>query len=193
MVSMWLPPDVKDMTALTDRKLRLRMRASTDVDTVVLHQMGFSRGNVPERYLNVVSHFAVLPDGTILKLHPMEAFLAASSDLNTYSVAVEFAGNFPNEKGYYWAGNAGRHILGEKQISAGRELLRWMYQDLGIVFINAHRQGELASERGNCPGPDIWYHLGEWAVKDLGMDDGGKDFKEGRGSPIPESWRRPRT
>jgi hypothetical protein len=29
-------------------------------------------------------------------------------------------------------------------------------------------------------------------VKELGMSDGGNGYREGNGSPIPDSWRRPR-
>ncbi len=57
----------------------------------------------------------------------------------------------------------------------------------------AHRQGEAENARGNCPGPDIWYNVGEWAVRELAMSDGGKGYKEGNGSPIPDNWRRPRS
>ena len=72
-------------------------------------------------------------------------------------------------------------------------LIRYLRDTYGISFVFAHRQGETENARGNCPGPDIWYNVGEWAVRELAMDDGGKGYKEGNGSPIPDSWRRPRS
>jgi hypothetical protein len=66
-----------------------------------------------------------------------------------------------------------------------------LQEHYGISFVFTHRQGELLRRRGNCPGPEIWYHVGQWAVDELGMSDGGRGFKERRGTAIPDSWRRP--
>ncbi len=197
MTSMRLPTPIVDRTAFTDKKHRIMTRASAAIDTVVLHQLSYSRGGVVSAYDTVVAHFVVLLEGIILKLHPIDAYLAASSALNDYSVSIEFAGNLPNENNYYWPGNSGRHVPTAEQIAAGRDLVRLLNEQYGIGYIHAHRQGEgvvngVGHDRTNCPGPDIWYQIGEWAVAELGMDDGGKDFKEGRGLTIPDAWRKPR-
>jgi hypothetical protein len=194
MVGMWLPPDILDLTPKTPRAYRIRNRMSARIDSAVLHQTAFSRGSLPDLYLNVHAHFVVMPDGGILQLHPIDAYLVASSAFNDDAVAIEFVGNFPNERGQYWVGDgtAGRHVLSPQQIGSGRDLLRYLRDTYTISFVFAHRQGEKESARGNCPGPDIWYNVGEWAVRELGMSDGGKGYKEGNGSPIPDSWRRPR-
>jgi hypothetical protein len=73
------------------------------------------------------------------------------------------------------------------------DLVRFLNETYTISFVFAHRQGESADLRGNCPGPDIWNNIGEWAVNQLGMSDGSKGYTEGKGSPIPDSWRQPRT
>ena len=123
----------------------------------MLHQTAFSRGSLPDLYLKVHAHFVVMPDGRILQLHPITAYLIASSAFNDDSVAIEFVGNFPNDRGQYWSGDsAGKHVLTPQQISGGRDLVRHLRDAWSISFIFAHRQGEALNLRGNCPGPDIW-------------------------------------
>jgi hypothetical protein len=193
MVSMFLPPTIIDLTSRTPVANRIRTRLPNWVDAVVLHQTAMSRGNTPENYLNVNAHFVVMPDGRVLHLHPVEAYLHASSAFNAVGIAIEFVGNFPDARGNYWEGaKYGRHTLTAQQISAGRDLLRHLVDTHDIAFVFAHSQGEAANLRGNCPGPDIWFHIGEWAVSGLGLSDGGKDYKEGAGSPIPGNWRKAR-
>jgi hypothetical protein len=193
MVDMWLPPEILDRTAKTPHHYRIRNRMSSRIDTVVLHQTSFSRGSVPDNYLSVHAHFVVLPDGRIVQLHPIEAYLVASSAFNEDAISVEIVGNFPNERGQYWnPGGSGRSMLSSLQIGGGRDLVRYLRDTYVISFIFAHRQGEAENLRGNCPGPDIWCNIGQWAVDGLGMSDGGNGYTEGKGSPIPDSWRRPR-
>jgi N-acetyl-anhydromuramyl-L-alanine amidase AmpD len=192
-VPMFLPPSIIDLTGKTPAKYRIKTRASSRIDAIVLHQTAMNRGGVAENYLSVHAHFVVMPNGGIAQLHPVEAYLIASSAFNEDAIAIEFVGNFPDDRGNYWRGKEmGQHRLTPDQISSGRDLLRHLQDQHGISFIFAHRQGELASDRGNCPGPDIWYHIGEWAKRGLGMSDGGPGYTEGRGSPIPDSWRKPR-
>jgi len=160
----------------------------------VLHQTSFSRGSAPDNYLTVHAHFVVLPEGTIVQLHPIETYLVASSAFNDDAISVEVVGNFPDERGHYWKpGEYGRSVLSPQQIDGGCDLVRYLRDTYGVSFIFAHRQGEVEDSRGNCPGPDVWYNIGQWAVNELGLSDGGKGYKEGKGSPIPDSWRRPRT
>jgi hypothetical protein len=193
MTGMWIPPDILDRTAKTPAHYRVRSRRSVQIDTVVLHQTSFSRGSVPDNYLSVHAHFVVLPDGTIVQLHPIDAYLVASSSFNEDSISVEVVGNFPDERGVYWKpAENGRSVLSSQQIDGGCDLVRYLRDTYTISFVFAHRQGEAEDLRGNCPGPDVWYNIGQWAVKELGMSDGGNGYREGNGSPIPDSWRRPR-
>lgn len=94
------PARIRDRTHLTSPSLRKgRARPPGQVHALVLHQMAFSRGNDPARYDTVNSHFAILPDGAILQLHPTSALLWASNGLNAGSVAVEFAGTSQTSEG----------------------------------------------------------------------------------------------
>ena len=210
-------PNIQDVTAKTNTHLRHGTRVPTMIDAAVLHQTAFTRGNTPELYLTINAHFVVLPNGLILHLHPIEANLWASNAFNDVGIAIEFVGNFPTEKGVWWEGNTyGRHTPTRDQINSGRDLLRHLVNAVDIDFVFAHRQGYVSearltgpdpfrselrqgsvsspqvNQRSNCPGPDIWYGVGEWGLANLQLSDGGKGYKLADGDPIPDSWRKPR-
>src|SRR6476659_10080717 len=132
MVGMWLPPDIVDKTAETAKNYSNYCglpRKSAQIDSVVLHQTSFSRGSVPDNYLSVHAHFVVLPNGSIVQLHPVEAYLVASSAFNDDAISVEFVGNFPDERGNYWEGSKyGRSVLSPQQIGGGCDLVKYLQQ-----------------------------------------------------------------
>jgi hypothetical protein len=75
----------------------------------------------------------------------------------------------------------------QAQIDAGRTLVKYLIKKIGLTHVLAHRQS--SGSRENDPGPDIWYGVGQWAVDNLGMKDGGPGFKIDSGNPIPDEWR----
>ena len=180
---------ILDRTRLTPTSLRKRRPARPGRPyALVLHQMAFSRGSDPARYNKVNSHFAILPDGTVLQLHPVSAMLYASNGFNPGSVAVEFAGNLPSVRGRCWSpATHGCHRLTTEQITAGRSLVDHLIRTIGLTHVLAHRQS--SGTRENDPGPDVWYHVGQWAVERRGTKDGGPGFKVGSGLPIMPAWR----
>jgi hypothetical protein len=179
-----------DLTARTPRDKRKGTRAPGTVDALVLHQMAccYRPRDPLRRFLSITSHFAITHDGRILQLHPTAALLWASNGFNRRSVAVEFAGNFPNVRGRWWEGDRfGRNQVTQRQIDAGRRLVRHLVSTIGIRFVFAHRQS--SASRENDPGPDLWYNVGQWAVSSAGLSDGGPGFKVGSGNPILPAWR----
>lgn len=185
-------PDCKiiDLTAQAERSHRKATRDPKSVYALVLHQMAccFRRRDPLRSYLGIKAHFAILPEGQILQLHPVSALLWASHGFNSKSVAVEFAGNFPNVKGGWWKGETyGRNRPTAAQLEAGRCLIRHLVRTMGLRVVLAHRQS--SNMRENDPGPEVWYHVGQWAVDTLGLSDGGPGFKIGSGKPILDAWR----
>jgi hypothetical protein len=179
-----------DLTAKADKSLRKGTRDMAQVKALVLHQMACCRQRKDplNSYLRINSHYAILADGRILQLHPESAMLWASNGFNHGGVAVEFAGNFPNTKGKWWQGDKyGRDHVSPAQLDAGRRLVRHLIAKIGLRVVVAHRQS--SASRENDPGPDIWYHVGQWAVDTLGMGDGGPGFKVDDGHSIPDLWR----
>jgi len=210
------PGTATSSTALLDRrghafltpkaKPHTRLRKNAPY-ALVLHQMGFSRGNNPARYDGVTAHYKILPDGRIIWSWDDNVRLPAAGGLNHGSWSVEFAGNFPAQPGSSDPAHFYRPLpfdyidkqgkprthpgfgmdqLTDAQVRAGR----WLIDHLigrGLTTVLAHRQG--GPERQNDPGPDIWYRVGEWGVRERGLDWGGPDFAVNDGSPIPTIWR----
>jgi hypothetical protein len=180
-----------DLTARADKSKRKGKRDPKKVYALVLHQMAccFRPKDPLTRFLTIGAHFAIAADGRILQLHPITELLWASNGFNPGSVAVEFAGNFPNTKGNWWQGDKfGRDRPTPQQIEAGRYLVRYLIKTMGLTHILAHRQS--SDSRENDPGPEIWYGVGQWAVENLGLKDGGPGYKHPAGGyPIPDEWR----
>lgn len=165
-------------------------RPLSAIDALILHQAGFSRGSDSTKYDKTNSHFVILPDGTLIQLHAETTLLWASNRFNSRSVAVEFIGNFPNDHGRCWHADAyGSHIPSQRQIESGRWLIGHLQITIGIRYVFAHRQAQ-SPRKANCPGPHIWYNVGEWAVT-AGLSDGGTGYCLGDGDPIPDKWRDP--
>ena len=164
-----------------------RSKRIAPVDAVVLHQMSFSRGNDLLRYKKVTSHFVIAPNGAVGQLHPVNARLSSSHGFNGRSVAIEFAGNLQSAKKRWWRPDEfGRDYLSPAQVESGRRLLRHLHT-LGVRYVFAHRQS--FADRQNDPGPEIWSKVGEWAIAELGMSDGGPGYFIDTGYPIPNEWR----
>lgn len=164
----------------------------------VLHQMAFKRRggatnqfSAPEAYVNTGAHFCIMLDGRIIQLHPVSRMIWHGNCLSGRSVAVEFEGNFPTVKGTWWidrkSKTQNRDNATQAQFDSGQFLARYLQTVVGTTHILAHRQG--SHTRENDPGPDIWFNVGEWAINNLGMTDGGPAFKCGKGNPILPAWR----
>jgi len=170
---------------------RSRPRPVTDIDGLVLHQMGFSRGNDPRKYLGVPSHYIITADGLISQLHDWETYLYTSSNLNRHTISVEVAGNFRGGNGKWRKPEKfGADMPTPAQIQALRDLTAYVQRELARQGIEmdalwAHRQGSM--NRGIDPGPDIWSQVVPWSNQELGLVD--RSDEERGGMTIPESWK----
>ena len=192
----------RDLRAQADAKLKARESASgksffrktprsvADIDSVVVHQMGFQRGSDPTRYLGVPSHYVIMPDGTVAQLHNWERYLYTSNGLNSRSLGVELAGNFPNSNGTWWKPEQfGMDRPTPEQIDSLKNLLRYVKHELetegsALKAVFAHRQSSGA--KANDPGPDVWrgiYPL----FAELQLQDT-RDFAIGSGKSLPADW-----
>lgn len=164
------------------------VRSLSSVNALVLHQTGFTRGNDITAYDRLGVHFVIIPDGRIIQLFDESINRPASSLFNRRSVAVEFVGNFPLKPGKWWTGSTANNIPSKQQIASGRGLIVYLQSLLSISHVFAHRQATPPSRRGNCPGPHIWFNIGEWAIA-RGLSDGGENYAVGNGGAIPDDWR----
>ena len=174
---------------------RLSPRKLATINSIVLHHMAYNIGNNPTSYVKVGAHYIVTSDGKIAQLYDNLDFLNASNSFNPRSVAIEFAGNFPDERYRWWKSSElpipERCYLTPTQIRAGRCLLATLKARLpGVKYLYAHRQS--SEDREGDPGPDVWFNIGEWALSNLNLTDRLPWTHEGTGRPIPQTWRKRR-
>lgn len=185
------------MAKLPSSKYYSKPRDMKLVNSLVIHGMGFDRGDDPTKYDKVNGHFIILRDGQIIQLQPLERNLKASNGFNKFSVSVEFAGNHRSYMGKcYKPEKFGCDAVTEQQVLAGRYLIDYLinilpgYGGAGLQGVYAHRQS--SKKKPNGPGPDIWYHVGEWASSARGMYTGADDgYKIADGRAIRDEWRTP--
>lgn len=187
-----------DCTRQRGFNCRSGARPLTQIDSIILHQTAGSTSTDPNRFLSIPIHYVVLSNGRILQLYPETDYINHAGSFNRWSVGIEFAGTFANDRGQCWMGgryvnrgNTSRGITcGEPtaaQIAAGRRLVTAISQKVPTVrWVLAHRQS--TSSRTNDPGPSIWLQVGEWAKRNLpfGIAD---NYYEGTGKTIPDSWK----
>jgi hypothetical protein len=166
-----------------------KLRLLSDVDSLVLHSTAGPERAV-EKYWDFSVHFVITPSGTIIQNHDEDTKAYGSSGFNNRSVAVEFVGLFKRGHDRHgnelWAkGSTLRHVPTTRQIYSGRNLVRYLKKTIGIEYVLAHSQ----AANKNCPGPEIWFNVGEWAIKN-GLSADGRNITTGEGNRIPGDWRK---
>lgn len=146
------------------------------IDAIILHQTAFVSGSV-ERFDYVIANYIVMQDGRVLRVRPVDAALN-SIGTNQRAIDIEFVGNYPNARTVRRAGGSDLSVPSSGQIKAGRELVAYLKGRHGISNIFGHAQFTAK----NCPGPHLWYNVGEWAVRN------GFSSSQ-RGGTIPRHWQ----
>lgn len=184
--------ELVDLRTKAPKNYVVRDRPAEDVTAIVLHQTGFS-GWKPDNpnWAKIKSHFVVRRDGKVqINFDPTKRMLYGSNKANASAITLEHEGNYPNAAGVWWSGDKfGEDHLEDapEQVAASRRLVELLSERYPIEHVYAHRQW--APDRANCPGPDLWRAVGEYAVKQLGLDDGGPGWHAPDGEAIPETWR----
>ena len=161
----------------------------------MLHQTATPPGLADGALDRTKAHALVLDSGAVLQLHPWLVRLKyGSGPWNGRGITVEHRANLP---GRYqgdeprWAGKAARETWDadarRAQVLASRALLARLREELpGLRYVGAHRQID-APRKGGCPGPDLWREVGEWAIRELGLE---LVASLPSGSDLPAGWRR---
>lgn len=200
---------VIDRTAASPATYRVRERDPAEIDLVVLHQTG--TGSLSDAAaLRVKAHALVLDSGEALRLHPWLGRMRYGSGPigNRRGVNVEVRANLPGryaggEPIWWRPSDAGlarmrttrgaweallerwdpdRH---RARVLTARDLLATLRRDLpALRFVCPHRT--LQAGKGGCPGPDLWREVGEWAIRELGLEL--LPAVSGGAEP-PASWR----
>lgn len=184
--------DLVDLRDKAPADYVVRERPAEDVTAVVLHQTGFS-GWKPDNsnWAKVKSHFVVRRDGKVqINFDPTKRMRYGSNKANANGITIEHEGNYPSADGKWWEGDKfGEDHLEDapEQVAASRRLIEILSERFPIEHVYAHRQWD--DGKTNCPGPDIWREVGEYAVHQLGLSDGGAGWHAEGGLAIPETWR----
>lgn len=178
-------------------------RAIADVDALCLHQTAAPIA-AASRFLGVPTHGAVLPDGTIVLLHPPTAYLWACHAGNKRAISIEVscrADGICGDPHTFWRSkrerkqgktrDALRAEATQDQIDATRHLCKYYIDEvrrLGgcVIEVLAHRQTH--KSRVSDPGSLIWENVALPVAKFNGLGCGVKGFTMGSGKPIPRVW-----
>lgn len=174
------------------RSSRSGRRALSRINSIRLHQINFSRIGHDDRpnddYDHTIAHFVVRQNGAIHRLRPYEAML--NNSRGGTSISIGFEGNFPNIRDrVYREQRFGRHALTPAQAFTGRDLIELIRQEVPdqITHIFGHMQFTTLAGRANCPVPHVWYNVGYWATRHLGLQSTGLGARN-----IPSDWENSR-
>jgi len=182
---------VVDLRAKAPKSYVVRERTPEETTAAVLHQTGFTWKPDNPLWPEVRSHFVVRRDGVVHVNHdPTQRLRYGSNKANAFGVTIEHEGNYSSSAGKWWEGERfGEDKVEDApaQVAASRKLLEVLSDEYPIEHVYAHRQWD--ELKTNCPGPGIWKAVGQYAVEQLGLDDGGPGWHAEGGLAIPESWR----
>lgn len=137
------------------------------VNGIILHHTNFASSRVA-RFDYIVANYVVMRDGTVLYVRDVRSALN-SVGTDRHAVDIEFVGDYHR---------ADAPPPPDAQVHAGRQLIRFLVRELEISHIYAHAH----FTRKPCPGPYLWYNVGAWASRRLGLDH------EGATRAIPSDW-----
>ena len=162
------------------------------IDTIVLHQTGIWMTDTPQRFERLRAHMGILRDHDtpIVQVAPLTAYMYHANSLNGRSFGMEINGHFPgveadmDDKRHTSVGPTGR------QIESARTAIAWGMRTIGknsgeLKYIVPHRVSSM--NRRSDPGEVAWREIGDWAIRELGLSDGGPGYKQG-GRPLPYEW-----
>ncbi len=195
--------DNRDIAPKDKRKKRRKL---SDITAVVLHQTAAQRSqeNALRKSKNVTCHILITPGGNVCLNHPWEAYLYAADLFNSFSISIEFTGNFeghPGKGDWYKPEKFGRGEPTDIQILRGKQVLQWLIyeENLGITMVLAHRQARTKRKNKNGrwkvakvldPGWRIYSTVAMWAERVLNLDRR-PQWTLGNGATIPGVWEEP--
>lgn len=184
-----LPTSLIDLRRTSDSRHIIGRRPWVQITGITLHQCAVDFGHEPPARWNTLSaHVGVSCEGNVLWVHEFEHVIAHGNELNRPEIGIEFEGLFAGILAQ--PGGRTQHLT-PKQIRAGHEAIRWILAVCAnhgsiLRFLHAHRQ--TAQTRRGDPGEEIWRLIALPMIDELGLTDGGPQFKIDNGRTIPAAW-----
>lgn len=174
-------------------KWNVGKRAPLDIKGIVLHNTGHHGQRSAQGWLDQIGvNFFIPANGVIhycFDVLEQRDGVAGHAAIGKQCVGVEFIGNFKNARGKFrekGVHKGHRDTPTRLQILAGRRLIRFLKFHYRITKVYAHRHTD-GNRRGNDPGPEIWYNVGQWAIERLGLVNGGPS-KNAKSHSLPGGW-----
>lgn len=199
---------IVDNRDIAPKDKRKRRRKLSDITAAVLHQTAAQRTqeNALRKSKNVTCHILITPGGNVCLNHPWEAYLYAADLFNSFSISIEFTGNFeghPGKGDFYKPEKFGRGEPTDIQILRGKQVLKWLIyeENLNLTTVLAHRQARTKRKNKNGrwkvakvldPGWRIYSTVAMWAERVLNLDRR-PQWTLGNGATIPDVWEEPPT
>lgn len=206
MIAEAFPPpnqlvDLRKTAVQVHHGQRVAPRSWKSTTAIVWHQSAVVLGERPSRYNTLGAHFAVTRAGSVMQCHEINSIVAHAGLLNTRTVGIEIDGMYAGVEGdlrTFWkpTPDAKPQTLTAAAIESAKQLGRWIYSEVQrnggeVRFCLAHRQA--SGQRRSDPGSAVWSQIVLPLMAELGLSDGGPDFKVGDGLPIPTAWSALRT
>jgi len=176
------------------------VRSWANTTGITLHQTACDLGESLERYDTIGSQWSITRSGKKRWHCDNNRIVYAANGFNNRTVSIEvnglYAGDEARRLETTWDNPATKkretpQDVTEESMIALRMVCRFICWDVmrhggRIKFILAHRQS--SGSRENDPGSEIWQRAAVPLLAELGLSDGGANFKVDDGNPIPECW-----
>ena len=180
-----------DVTGKSPKEKRKRTRNVEEIKGITLHQTGID-GFGEKAWPKVTAHVGVHSDGRVFLIHPLLEKVWHGHSLNTATVGIEVAGNYPRnpqKPDKFWKQGGGPSELTPEVKNGIKRAMAFINKEIRklggkIEGTYAHRQA--SKDRGGCPGGGIWQAGAIWAERGLGI----KTFPMwvNGGYTIPDYW-----
>lgn len=173
-------------------------RSWTQITGIVLHQTACCLGERPARWGTVGAHLGVTRAGQVIWMHDFERIVWHANSFNNFTVGIEMDGEYAGIEGNdhtFWRPhdepNRQPQTPTVELVNAAKATVRWICEEVArhggrVQQLLAHRQA--SGDRQSDPGSALWQRVGMPLHAELGLDDGGPDYKVGTGYRIPEAW-----
>lgn len=175
--------------------------SADDMRGFTLHETGCLMGDKLSAWAPVNAQVGIRRNGDVILIlpiaksgPPLPSFVWHAQRLSLWTEGIEIEANpcgVLGDQHTWWAQGGGPYEATDAQIEAARKYLTMRCAALrakGVnpTWIRAHRQS--SNQRQSDPGERIWREVGLWAMANLGLDEGGPDWKVGNGLMLPKQW-----
>ena len=163
---------------------------------VTLHQTACDFGSErPDRWDTLWAHLGCSREGNVFWAYDLEQVVWHGNGFNMATVGIECEGNYAGvvgDRSTVWQPGTGElMVVTPELVKAAQDAVRWVCAvvaqhggHVGNLF--AHRQS--AGSRRADPGQELWQQVALPVMAELGLSDGGPQYKVGEGRPVPAAW-----